>query len=44
MPTIDGADELTVDGGNLDPMPKTSPQDTGGGGGSQTRKMNIGAT
>ena len=44
MPTIDGADELTVDGGNLDPMLGASKQDTGGGGGSQTKKMNIGAT
>ena len=44
MSTIDGADELTVDGGNLDTMPGQSPQDTGGGGGGQSRKMNIGAT
>ena len=44
MSTIEGADELTVDGGNLDPMPGQSPQDTGGGGGGQSRKMNIGAT
>jgi HK97 family phage portal protein len=44
MSTIEGADELTVDGGNLDTMPGQSPQDTGGGGGGQTRKMNIGAT
>jgi HK97 family phage portal protein len=26
----------------IDPIPGTSPQDTGGGGGNQTRKMNIG--
>jgi HK97 family phage portal protein len=44
MSTIEGADELTVDGGNLDTMPGQSPQDTGGGGGGQSRKMNIGAT
>ena len=44
MSTIEGADELTVDGGNLDIMPGQSPQDTGGGGGGQSRKMNIGAT
>jgi hypothetical protein len=26
------------------PISGTSPQDTGGGGGSQSRKMNIGKT
>ena len=26
----------------IDPIPGSSPQDTGGGGGNQTRKMNIG--
>jgi HK97 family phage portal protein len=45
MPNLDGADELTGKT-NSDSSPKsisgTSPQDTGGGGGSQTRKMNIG--
>jgi len=28
----------------IEPIPGTSPQDTGGGGGNQTRKMNIGKT
>jgi HK97 family phage portal protein len=28
----------------IDPIPGTSPTDTGGGGGNQTRKMNIGRT
>ena len=28
----------------IDPIPGTSPTDTGGGGGNQTRKMNIGTT
>lgn len=28
----------------IDPLPGSSPQDTGGGGGSQTKKMNIGKT
>jgi len=28
----------------IDPIAGTSPQDTGGGGGNQTRKMNIGKT
>lgn len=27
----------------IDPIPGSSPQDTGGGGGNQTRKMNIGS-
>lgn len=42
---IDGGDDLAVDvGGANDQIPGTSPQDTGGGGGNQKRKMNIGAT
>lgn len=42
---MDGGDELAVDvGGANDPIPGSSPQDTGGGGGSQKRKMNIGTT
>jgi len=28
----------------IDPIPGSSPQDTGGGGGNQTRKMLIGKT
>jgi HK97 family phage portal protein len=28
----------------VEPLPSSSPQDTGGGGGNQTRKMNIGKT
>ncbi len=43
MPEIDGADELATKG-KADPIPGSSPQDTGGGGGNQTRKMNIGKT
>ena len=31
-------------GGKTEPLPGSSPQDTGGGGGNQTRKMNIGKT
>ena len=38
----DGADELMPQKGDVG-ISGTSPQDTGGGGGSQTRKMNIGA-
>jgi hypothetical protein len=44
MPMIDGADELVGDSGTTDPIQGTSPQDTGGGGGNQTSKMNIGTT
>lgn len=44
-PSIEGGDELAVDvGGANDPLPGSSPQDTGGGGGNQKRKMKIGAT
>jgi phage portal protein BeeE len=42
MPNMDGADELIDKGGKDKPIVGTSPQDTGGGGGNQTRKMNIG--
>lgn len=41
---IDGADELKQDSKTTDPLPGTSAQDTGGGGGSQSRRMNIGKT
>ena len=44
MPTMDGADELMDPTGADKQIAGTSPQDTGGGGGNQTRKMNIGAT
>jgi HK97 family phage portal protein len=43
MPEIEGGDELGTNGKDAKPISGTSPQDTGGGGGSQTRKMNIGA-
>lgn len=42
MPKMEGADELVGDKAAVEPIPGTSPQDTGGGGGNQTRKMNIG--
>ena len=42
MEQIEGADELAGDGKPHEPIGGTSPQDTGGGGGNQTRKMNIG--
>ena len=45
MPSMDGADELQQKSAPTTAdlaISGTSPQDTGGGGGSQTRKMNIG--
>ena len=43
MPDIDGGDELQSNGGGADAqISGTSPQDTGGGGGNQRNKMNIG--
>jgi HK97 family phage portal protein len=42
MPIIDGGDELKKEPKPTAPITGSSPQDTGGGGGSQTKKMNIG--
>lgn len=42
MPKIEGGDELVSKNTKQDGIPGTSPQDTGGGGGNQKRKMNIG--
>jgi HK97 family phage portal protein len=42
MAKIDGADELGAKSQVADPIAGSSPQDTGGGGGNQTKKMNIG--
>jgi len=39
---IDGGDELKQDTKPSDPIAGTSPQDTGGGGGNQRNKANIG--
>lgn len=44
LPTKDGADDLKKDTKQTDPISGSSPQDTGGGGGNQTRRMNIGTT
>ena len=44
MDKKDGADDLTQDTKNTGMISGTSPQDTGGGGGNQTNKMNIGKT
>lgn len=43
MPALDGGDELVKDAKSAEPLPGSSKQDTGGGGGNQTKKMNIGA-
>lgn len=42
MPKIDGADELESKSASQEPLSGSSAQDTGGGGGNQKRKMNIG--
>jgi len=42
MPKVDGADELSSKSNPQDNIIGSSPQDTGGGGGSQTKKMNMG--
>lgn len=42
MPSIADADELKQDTAAAEPIPGSSPQDTGGGGGNQRKKMNIG--
>jgi HK97 family phage portal protein len=41
MPNMEGADDL-MDIQKPEPITGSSPQDTGGGGGNQTKKMNIG--
>jgi len=42
MPKIDGENDLITKSKAADPLPGSSPQDTGGNGGNQKRKMNIG--
>jgi HK97 family phage portal protein len=42
MPKVDGADELSSKSSPQDNIAGSSPQDTGGGGGNQTKKMNMG--
>lgn len=44
MANIEGGDELVKDAKPAEPTPGSSKQDTGGGGGNQTKKMNIGKT
>ena len=42
MAKIDEGDDLVAQSTKAEPLPSSSPQDTGGGGGNQRRKMNIG--
>jgi HK97 family phage portal protein len=42
MAKSEGADDLVAGDTKQDVIPGTSPQDTGGGGGNQRRKINIG--
>lgn len=44
LPSVEGGDELVKDAKPVEPIPGSSPKDTGGGGGNQTKKMNIGKT
>lgn len=44
MSEIEGGDKLKTDNTEPDPISGQSPQDTGGGGGNQIRRMNIGKT
>jgi HK97 family phage portal protein len=44
MSQVEGGDELVKDAKPSDALPGSSKQDTGGGGGNQTKKMNIGKT
>ncbi len=43
LPSVEGGDELVKDAEPAEPIPGTGTQDTGGGGGNQTKKMNIGS-
>lgn len=44
MPKLESADDLVGKNATVEPLPGSSPQDTGGGGGNQKRKINIGKT
>jgi HK97 family phage portal protein len=43
LPSVEDGDELVKDAKPAEPVPGSSAQDTGGGGGNQTKKMNIGS-
>jgi HK97 family phage portal protein len=44
MAKIEGGDVIKIEPTQFEPVPGSSPQDTGGGGGNQTQKANIGKT
>lgn len=44
MPKVDNGDVFMEEPKKAEPIPGSSPQDTGGGGGNQTRRANIGKT
>lgn len=44
MAKVPDGDILKIEPGKYEPVPGSSPQDTGGGGGNQTRRANIGTT
>ena len=44
MAKMEDANDLVSKMTNASPLPGSSPQDTGGGGGNQSKKMNIGKT
>jgi hypothetical protein len=44
MPKVEDGDILKIEPGKYEPVPGSSPQDTGGGGGNQTLRANIGKT
>jgi hypothetical protein len=44
MAKVEGADELKQDSAKSSAMAGQSPQDTGGGGGNQKQRANIGTT
>jgi HK97 family phage portal protein len=43
LPSVEDGDELVKDAKPAEPVPGSSAQDTGGGGGNQAKKMNIGS-
>lgn len=44
MPKVEDGDVLKIEPGKYEPVPGSSPQDTGGGGGNQKLRANIGKT
>jgi hypothetical protein len=44
LSSVEGGDDLVKEPEPAEPIAGSSPKDTGGGGGNQTKKMNIGTT